>query len=215
MITDIQSLKEYIENNKIDEDRIISIMSVIRNEIESRNIQKEFPLLNMFCNWCLHPKLSKTMLSIDIMQDYICALCSQNGLFISSPKKFSSELIDRLFEDIRSLFMIVGVDSSFISSKKEIADIFFLILRIIIERPLIIDVNYIFQNKGRAGRYNEFKIFCKQILQKEGIDILPKSLSVFRSVSEGNKLFWRIELLNSPTDICFEINYDKYAFLIL
>lgn len=212
MIVDIQSLKEYLDHYNIDGESILSIMSVIRNELEDKKLKNEFRYLNMFCDWCLHPKLSRTMLSIDIMQEFISALCINNDLQITSPRKFNIAIIDKLFKDIRDLFKIIGIDCSFISNEKVVANTFYCILNVIKERQLVIDEKYILQNTTRNKRYEDFKRFCNNIFQKDGFNLTPKSLSVI--IGDNGYLFWKLELL-SPTDICFQIDYGKYNFAIL
>lgn len=214
MICDIQSLKKYLESNKINNTSIIPIMAVIRIEIERRNIKSEYKYLNMFCDWCLHPALSKSLVPIDIMQEFIYGLSIHDDLQLSNTREFNNKLVDRLFDEMKKLFIIIDVNCSFFSDKREIADVFYLILCIIKERPLIIDIKYIRSRNRKIEEYDKLILFCSNILQKHHIDLMPNKLSAYLDISENNAFYWKLELLNIETDICIIIEYDNYNFIL-
>lgn len=59
-----QNLKEFLtwiaSSENMSESDIIKIMSLTRQLIEIRNEQEKFKILNFYCNWCFHSKLTKS-----------------------------------------------------------------------------------------------------------------------------------------------------------
>ena len=41
-----------------DGDSVLAFMKELRELLELKKLQSKFPLLNFYCNWCLHAELS-------------------------------------------------------------------------------------------------------------------------------------------------------------
>lgn len=51
MIKDTKSLRIYLEKGRIYPHDILHILTVVRNEIQDRNLQDQFKYLNLFFCW--------------------------------------------------------------------------------------------------------------------------------------------------------------------
>jgi len=53
-------LKVALEENIEKENQVVYILSRIREYLESKELKKDFPIMNFFCNWALHIKIEDT-----------------------------------------------------------------------------------------------------------------------------------------------------------
>lgn len=142
-----QLLEELPKRGALTQDDVNSILLRIRQLFEiDRNLQNQYPLLNLFCNWVVHTKLqdSKTIYRflVDISKSISSAIHLANGedareatnQFISHAGNLLR--IPQLRRDIRELLQQQGIET-YLTDKKEWWDAFItLLLREIAEKPL-------------------------------------------------------------------------------
>ena len=83
MIVNITTLKNHLENHKIVGNDAIAIMAVIRKQLEKDKRKGDFEWLKHFCDWCLHPKLEWSIVSVDIINSFTRAFLQVKKIEIS------------------------------------------------------------------------------------------------------------------------------------
>lgn len=140
-------LEDLPKRAALTQDDVISIFLRIRQLFEmEKNLQNQYPLLNLFCNWVVHTKLkdSNTIYRflVGVSKSISSAIHLQNGEDArEATNQFISHAgdllrIPQLRRDIRKLFQQQGIET-YLTDKKEWWDGFIaLLLREIAEKPL-------------------------------------------------------------------------------
>ncbi len=116
-----ESLTAAIERVKakqnLDIANVLEIMSYSRNVIEARSVKSRYPVLGLYCDWCLHTQLDRSELIHDLLaaiphtilgQPDTGLLIREIGALFAVPtlrkqfrELFQSEKIDTVLFDIR------------------------------------------------------------------------------------------------------------------
>jgi hypothetical protein len=57
------------DSDGFDGDSVLAFMKEVRELIELKKTKSEYPLLNFYCNWCVHPELSDSNTIYNILEE--------------------------------------------------------------------------------------------------------------------------------------------------
>jgi hypothetical protein len=136
MLATIDDLRVYLNAGELNSQDILSIMTIMRVQLERDNRKKDFRWLNLFCNWCVHSKLSKSSLSIDIFKTFYTALGNYDFTKGHSMKGFYNHIFDRLRQDIATLFIDHAIPTDLVEDEQAFCGFLIGILLIVKDRPI-------------------------------------------------------------------------------
>ena len=71
-----------------DGDNVLAFMKELRELLELKKLQSKYPILNLYCNWCLHPELSGSNTIYRILEEITDIFLTENDI--------GSEFIDHV-----------------------------------------------------------------------------------------------------------------------
>ena len=180
MLATIDDLRVYLNAGELNSQDILSIMTIMRVQLERDNRKKDFQWLNLFCNWCVHSKLSESALSIDIFKTFYAALGDYDFTKGQSMKGFYNHIFDRLRQDIATLFIDHAIPTGLVEDEKAFCGFLIGILLIVKDRPI--------SPPKRLSPFQETEVrglpkLLKFAKDRNDIDWTPISLSITRTES--------------------------------
>ncbi len=180
MLATIDDLRVYLNIGELNSQDILSIMTIMRVQLERDNRKKDFQWLNLFCDWCVHTKLSKSALSIDIFKTFYAALGDYDFTKGQSMKGFYNHIFDRLRQDIATLFIDHAIPAGLVEDEKAFCGFLIGILLIVKDRTI--------SPPKRLSQFQETEVrslpkLLKFAKDRNDIDWTPISLSITRTES--------------------------------
>ena len=239
MITDLSSLRKHLERGNIVGNDFIAIITIVRNQLETSNQKGKYKWLNLFCNWCVHPKLSASLISIEVINSFLQALFQSEMKYTDTLPDFSlkyesdvehlSKFFDSIFNELRheliSFFVLFQLEYRFFEIEKVYARFLILLLNVIKSRPLYVPENKFLEKKPKKKREIEevSKRFTRYLMgasaqKSTEFDFAPTYIGVIHNSdgSFGIKLNTKkgTSIIISPIMFCgmvlkLEYNEDK------
>ena len=113
----IQDLSLRIQDKSVDPAVIFELMGFIREYLEENNLKSEFPLANMYCNWCVHTKIASSTTGWNIMLKVQFLLIEH---YSGSPNRLLEEVDaaigrENLRSELISIFERMGLEPIYFS----------------------------------------------------------------------------------------------------
>lgn len=97
MATSTQTISDILSRSDWTQDNILRIMIAFRHILEEKKLESKYPFLNLYCDWVLHPEISRSTTGFKILEFLTDAMIAHN----SNPKK--SKWINDAINEIISL----------------------------------------------------------------------------------------------------------------
>jgi len=104
-------------SNGFNGDYVLAFMKELRELIELKKLQSKFPILNFYCNWCLHPELSGSNTIYRILEEITDFFLSEKDIgskFIDHVNNLLS--MDNLRKQMIELFALENIPDYWIST---------------------------------------------------------------------------------------------------
>ena len=204
-------MQSVISQHPPNSDAVRLLLIDTRIALEDIGINRNYPTIGMYGNWCVHPKLSRNTIYHNIIADVQAAyeLCKEEenqelsklGLTPEQPEAkrapISSKPMNKFLENMRKCFRIdelrnelldfykkYGIDTLVIEPNKNWRQFIFLLLRSLVNKPLEVPDNK--------------KIYSELRNRSERNHFTPVKLSIEERKPEKNKndieLWWVIEM---------------------
>lgn len=112
-----EKLTKRIETSDgFDGDNVLAFMKELRELLELKNLQNKYPILNLYCNWCLHSGLSSSSTIYRILEEITDIFLSERDLcseFISHVNRILS--MENLRKEMLELFALQKIPDFWIS----------------------------------------------------------------------------------------------------
>lgn len=92
-----KNVSDVLSKSNWTPDNILRIMTAFRHILEEKKLQSKYPFLNLYCDWVLHPEISRSPVGLKILEFLTDTMIAQN----SNPKK--SKWINDAINEILSL----------------------------------------------------------------------------------------------------------------
>ncbi len=204
MIVNITTLKNHLENHKISGNDAIAIMTVIRKQLEHDKRKGDFQWLNHFCNWCLHPKLNRRIISVDIINSFIRAFFQVKKFNFAevtpslefkyesdreSINEYFDSIIGQFRTELKEFLNIYHINTEFIKTDENFILFFARVFYIVKNSPLEVpDIVYVRGKKNlqKIEEYNELcTSFYKKWIWSKGVYISPDFYPIRISISHS------------------------------
>ena len=210
IIKDIKSLKAHLAKGRFNNNDILPFLSVLRIEIEKGSLQEDLKWLNLFCNWSLHPKISSSMVAVDIMQSFVFSLLEWDLGNNNEVVKFNESIIGNFRRELIQLLKMSKVDHTFISEDEIFIPIFNYMLNVIHDRPLILPSEQkINKSESRKERVNSLNKSISSLYKNKECEI--ESLKITHN--KENQLSWYLTT-TAYIDIELPIGYKRKRFVL-
>lgn len=110
----LEKLSKVLEQDITSEVQMVYILTRIRKVLELQKIKSNYPILNFFCNWALHPEISDTNPISEFLQKII-----ENKIDADEFRKF-----DLFFKELEGFFEQFSLPkNSIFSNRGSLCDI--------------------------------------------------------------------------------------------
>ncbi len=194
--TEITRLLSADELTKSD---AINLMSQLRVCLETESLKNQYPYLTMYCDWTVHPQLSRSAPAFQIIESIADALVDHPnapdspGFFDDITKAFH---FDKFRADCIKALKQFGIPETFCSNQVIWDRFLVLLISILLERPLE------FPDSKKLTRIAE-PIYHR--IQKKWVGTFKNTLGI-RKVSfingtgeHNGTVLWKLELILNPT----------------
>lgn len=190
-----------LSGDELTKSDVINLMSQLRICLETDNLRRQYPYLTMYCDWTVHPQLSRSALAFQVIESIADAII--NNPNAPNTLAFFDDITKAfLFEELRTDCIKVsthyGTPGKFCTNNDIWNAFLEFLISILIERPLAFPESTILP-KNVAPIYN--RIQRKWILAfKNTIGIKKVSFVLGTGEHEG-KVLWNVELIPGLTCI--------------
>lgn len=136
----LKELEYTFSSGVLSNSELVSVMVNFRLIIEEDNLQSNYPILNLYCNWTVHHKISRSNIAYRILEEITDSMIAHNN----NPKE-SQWINDAIIEGMRlhklqteilDFSNSLGIDLKILSNRKFWTDFGNQLLSILIDRPL-------------------------------------------------------------------------------
>ena len=234
MIVNITTLKNHLENHKIVGNDAIAIMAVIRKQLEKDKRKGDFEWLKHFCDWCLHPKLEWSIVSVDIINSFTRAFLQVKKIEVFENKFLDFELrfednresIENYFDliinnfrnELTEFLNIKHINTEFIKTDENFIHFFARVFYIVKNSPLHVpnSINNK-KNSQQKKEYDELSTsFYKRWIWSKGVyistELYPIGINIFHNLDGSFSL--SVEMKNGQSFTFKPITYHGGIFLM-
>lgn len=185
MATPKKEIQALLKQERLSKSDVVNLLSQTRILIESRSLQNKFRLLNLYCNWTLHPKLSGSVIIYKIMDQLTDILLQHHAEKNNIIHEVSNIIsISGLRTDFISLYKKTKIPTNIFNRRSSWKELFGMICGILEERPLR------FPEGKILAKNNKAKQIYDKIHQKAGKEGL--AVKEFCFIIEKRKIYWQI-----------------------
>jgi hypothetical protein len=175
VITTINDLRAYLIKGQLQFNDILSIMTVLRIQIENDNQKSTYQWINLFANWCVHSKISKSNLAIDIFRTFYGALGNYDFTKGQSMKGFYDYIFNKLRNELRGLLHQHNIPTGLMDNEQAFCAFLIGLLLIVKDRPV--------ETPDKLGESQKNELAQMPKLLKSAnthpeLDLTPVSLSI-------------------------------------
>jgi len=73
-----ESIIELLAFNPLHTSHVKAMMTYVREMLENQSQSQQYPILNLYCNWLVHPEITKSAAAFDILRELTRAICDCN-----------------------------------------------------------------------------------------------------------------------------------------
>ncbi len=202
MIRDLHTLKKHLDSGSLQENDIVPIMTVIRNELENKNEKEKYKFLNLFCNWCVHPQITKSITALEMIELLTESVVQHDQSEGKSIHGFRKNIVERFYNELKVFFLVNNLNLGFFNDKKPHLPFFYLVIKVIVNRPLVMPDDKFIANRKLKDRKKKITDIMSSISSKKNINLNPKGIMITEEISAGKTNY----LLNLITEnVAFSI----------
>ncbi|MBI4833632.1 MAG: hypothetical protein HY811_02275 [Planctomycetes bacterium] len=183
-------IKRLLQQNGLSSSDLVNLMSKTRQLIEKNNFKNKHQTLNLYCNWCLHIKLSESINGYRILEGIADAFLEhdKHGSNVNACDRICEIIsLKELRHEFISLYKTFGINLSLFESKQIWRGFCGLLLKELIEKPIE------FPDKQKIDKSPKIKSILDSIMNKtKGTDLAPTKLYLS---CDADHLYWNVELL--------------------
>lgn len=132
----LQELRKLFGQAGLSKSDMINVMSQTRILIEENRLQSDYPYLNLYCNWCLHSKLKRSITCYRILEKITEILVNHNAPNARIHEVSNAISIPKLRKDFIGLFEKFQLPTVIFQDRNIWKSIFGIISSIILDRPI-------------------------------------------------------------------------------
>lgn len=175
MITTMNDLRIYLSKGELNCDDTLSIITILRIQIEIDDKKNNYRWLKLFANWCVHSKISKSDLAIDILKTFYDVLGNYDFTQGQSPKDFYDHIFDKLRTEMSNIFRQHNMPSGLVDNERTFCEFLIGILMIIKDRPIRLPEK---PSKIQQKKIAQLPKLLKFANNRNDIDFTPISLCI-------------------------------------
>jgi hypothetical protein len=177
IIHDLSTLKKHLAIGIIQENDIIPIMTIIRNELENNNEKQNYKFLNLFCNWCVHPKITRSMEAFEMIELLTEAIAKYNQSEGKSISNCIKTICESFYYDLKTFFIVNGLNLRFFDDTKPHMPFFFLVIKVIVNRPIEMPDEKFIEKKKLKDRKKRITDLMKNLSPNKH-NLTPQSIII-------------------------------------
>ena len=206
IIKDLNTLNLYLETEPLRDNDIASIMVVIRNELEKNNKKEDFRFLNMFCNWCVHPEISRSKKGFEIIELFAKAISTHDQSGGASAKQCTKTIVENFYYELKMFFIVNKLNIDYFDDKNPHKPFFLMIIKLVEKRSVVMpDKKYIEKNKLQERERKLSELLGGISTPDKKLVLRPVRLSV--TLAKSN-YYWSLET-EGTKNIDFQIPIFK------
>jgi hypothetical protein len=234
MITDITTLRNHLKKRKIIGNDVIAIMTALRNQLEVDGKKSDFEWLNHFCNWCVHVQLSKSIVSLEIINSFIRAFLQIKVEYAGRTPDGSIEydgdleslnghfawIIDKFRDELTNFFNMYQIDKGLLENEEYFIQFCAMIFYLVKNRPLHVPHKQILNRHPQENQdYLDLcDNFAKSVIWAKDVyvspDLIPIGIEVIHNNVDGTFAL-RVETKHGSAMTFNPITYQGRPFRIL
>ncbi|MFA4967123.1 MAG: hypothetical protein WC624_02780 [Candidatus Margulisiibacteriota bacterium] len=190
----LNKIKQLLNQPGLSLNDIICLMSQIRILIEENNLAAKYKYLNLYCNWILHSKISKSLLCFSILEQLTDILVKHHAIENDIIHEVSNIIsIPGLRKDFIDFFNSSGLPNNIFSDRETWKGIFSLIASNLIDKPLCFP-----EMKVINGNPKIKAIYDSTQNKSKNTDLAVKNFSF---ILLDSTFFWKIQTSKEFVDI--------------